>query len=99
MKPWESDWLHKLGNEILIKCETDVTPTDPKKIELLGHDTEEKQKERMRKLKEGMKATTLRFAYGEYPWNLVSLALAFLPAGPLLDCPAILGESSPDSSH
>ena len=73
MSAWESEWFHKLGNEIMIQLTEEVDPTDPEELRLLGHDTQEKRNERMTKLKESMKATTACIDYGDYSWNPVSL--------------------------
>ena len=84
MQSWEIEWFDKLGNEIMIQLLDEVDPTDPEKLKLLDHDTPEKRSERLKKLTDNMKAKMSRSAYGDYPWNLVSLALELQPAVPSL---------------
>ena len=84
MQPWVSDLFTKLGNEIMLQLASEVDPTDPEELELLGHDTPEKRGERLKKLKDNMKAKLSQLDYGDYPWNLVSLALRLQPAVPSL---------------
>ncbi len=72
MNTWENDCFNKLGNEIMFELVSEVDPIDAEALKLLGHDTPDKREERMRKLKESMKASTARFDYGDYPWNAVS---------------------------
>ena len=78
MLSWESEWFHKLGNEIMLQLASEVDPIDAEKLKLLGRDTPQKRNERLTKVRESMKATTSRHAYGDYPWNAVSLALRLL---------------------
>ena len=80
MQSWEIDWFQKLGNDIMLQLHFEVYPTDPEKLKLLGPDTPEKQSERLKKIKDNMKAKMSRHAYGDYPWNSVSLALRLQPA-------------------
>ena len=84
MQSWEIEWFDKLGNEIMIRLLREVDPTDPEKLKLLDHDTPEKRSERLKKLTDNMKAKMSRSAYGDYPWNPVSLALGLQPAVPSL---------------
>ncbi len=70
MSPWESDWFHKLGNEIMF--DFDFGPIDPKELSLLGPDAQDKRDERLMKQKENLKARTTHFGYGDYPWDPVS---------------------------
>lgn len=87
MNEWEAASFNKLGNDIMEKLTSEVDPTDPKEIMLLGHDTKDKRDERMTKLKENMKAATTDFDYGRYPWDPVSQVQEYLSAlmVPLLD--------------
>ena len=75
MHPWEIDWFEKLGNEIMLQLASEVDPTDPAKLRLLGHDTPEKRSERLKKVKDNTKARMSSIAYGDYHKNRVSLAL------------------------
>ena len=84
MHPWEIDWFNKLGNEIMLQLASEVDPTDPAKITLLGHDTPEKRSDRLKKVKDNTKARMSSIAYGDYPGNPVSLALRHQPAVPSL---------------
>ena len=70
-----SRWFDDLGNEIINQLVSEVDPSDPRGLELLGHDTKEKRDERMVRLKQSMKATTTDVRYGDYPWNQVSQTL------------------------
>ncbi len=72
MSTWEEDCFDKLGNEIMFQLVSEIDPIDAEAVKLLGHDTPDKREERMRKLKESMKAATTCFGYGDYPWNTVS---------------------------
>lgn len=74
MAAWEVCWFDKLGNEIMDDVVSEVDPYDPEDLELLGEDTPEKRNERMKNLKENMKASTAYISYGEYPWDPVSLS-------------------------
>ena len=80
LQPWEIDWFHKLGNEIMIQLDCEAYPTDPEKLKLLDPDTPEKRRERLKKVKDNTNARMSRHAYGDYPWNSVSLALRLQPA-------------------
>ena len=98
MSAWESDWFHKLGNEIMIQLADEVDPTDPKELKLLGHDTPEKRNERMTKLKENMNATTARIEYGVYSWNPVSLTPEIAACGTILGFQTVSEAKVSDSS-
>lgn len=101
MSAWESDWFHKLGNQIMIQLADEVDPTDPEELRLLGHDTPEKRNERMTKLKENMKATTARIEYGDYRWNPVSLTQGMPACGTILGFQAVSEGrvSDPSTDH
>ena len=73
MTPWESDWFNQLGNQIMNQLVSEVDPSDPQELELLGDDTKEKRDKRMMMLKEDGKAATTGHGYGDYPWDPVSL--------------------------
>ena len=76
---WEIGWFNELGNEIMNDLVSEVDPSDQMALGLSSPDTKEKRDERMRKLKENMKATTTSFGYGDYPWDPVSLCLRNFP--------------------
>ena len=85
MQRWESDWFDKLGDDIMRQLELEVDPIDPVQRRLLGHDTPEKRQIRLKAQNAIMKSTLSRCAYGDYPWNPVSLAfetsaLHYLPS-------------------
>ena len=85
MQRWESDWFDKLGDDIMRQLELEVDPIDPEQRRLLGHDTPEKRQIRLKAQNAIMKSTLSRCAYGDYPWNPVSLAfeisaLHYLPS-------------------
>ncbi|CAD6572761.1 MAG: hypothetical protein ASARMPREDX12_005434 [Alectoria sarmentosa] len=69
MTPWESDWFNQLGNQIMNQLVSEVDPSDPQELELLGDDTKEQRDERMMMLKEDGKAATTGHGYGDYPWD------------------------------
>ena len=98
MSAWESDWFHKLGNQIMFQLTDEVDPIAPEELKLLGHDTREKRDERMTKLKENMKATTARIDYGDYSWNPVSLTQGTPACGTILGFQAVFEAKVPDSS-
>ena len=87
MTPWENDWFNQLGNQIMNQLVSEVDPSNPQDLILLGDDTKEKRDdlillgddtkekrdERMMMLKEEGKAATTGHGYGDYPWDPVSL--------------------------
>ena len=75
MQSWEINYFDKLGEEIMVELINEVYPTDPEKIKTLGHDTPEKRSKRLEKVKNNMRARKSPAAFGDYPWNSVSLAL------------------------
>ena len=73
MSPWESHEFDKLGNEIMLQISSEIDPIDSKEYKAMAHDIKEKRDERMKKLKDSMKATTSSIGYGRYLWNPVCL--------------------------
>ena len=73
MAKWEARCFDKLGNDIMLQLAAEVDPWEPKDISALGRDTKAARDERMRALKQTMRAGTSSGSYGDYPWDRVSI--------------------------
>ena len=72
MAKWETRCFDKLGNDIMLQLVAEVDPWEPSDISALREDTKEARDERMRSLKETMRARSTSWGYGDYPWDHVS---------------------------
>ena len=72
MAGWESCCFDKLGNDIMLQVVAEVDPWEPKDIIALGRDTKAARDERMKAVKETMRAASTTSGYGDYFWDRVS---------------------------